>query len=554
MSHKPSPILGALIGGLLIVPLIVITALANQLAGLPFFPFDMIDWLARTLPGTLIINTIQVMVSIIRGLGLGPTDEVAKIAEQIMGGATLIALGVLAGGVFFAVKNALSNERARGVAGILLGVVVAVPIALIVASNGSADLLTAGVWSVFAFGVWGISLNMIHERLAARQATVTTVPAAASSSAAVVDRRQFLIQLGAATATITVVGGGLSALLNTSASGGASSLPVPEATLDPELASSLPVSRGSFAAAPGTRPEITALADHYRIDIRATPLEIAEEGYTLPFTSQIGGVQRTVAELTLDEIRAYEAVEDYITMSCISNPVGGDLISTIKWTGVPMQDILAGMDIPEGATHLKIMAGDNFDETVALDTILNDRRVMLCYAWDDQPLNAKHGFPLRIHIPNLYGMKQPKWIVSMEFLDADEDGYWVRRGWDKEAIVRATSVIDTVALDHVTALDDGTQIVPIGGIAWAGDRSVERVQVRVDGGEWQEATVNAAISERTWQLWRYDWAFVEGYHQLEVRCIEPDRTPQLESDRGTFPSGATGLHSVTENFPAQPSV
>src|SRR5690606_5723777 len=111
-----------------------------------------------------------------------------------------------------------------------------------------------------------------------------------------------------------------------------------------------------------------------------------------------------------------------------------------------------------------------FDETIALDMIDADERILLTYAWDDQPLPVRNGFPLRIHIPDLYGMKQPKWITQIEFISGDQDGYWVRRGWDKVAQARATSVIDTVATDAIMTTDDGRRLIPIGGIAWAGAR------------------------------------------------------------------------------------
>ena len=208
-----------------------------------------------------------------------------------------------------------------------------------------------------------------------------------------------------------------------------------------------------------------------------------------------------------------------------------------------MQDILSSMDVPENATHLKITGGDDFDETVSLDMIASDPRILLAYEWDHQPLPARHGFPLRIHIPNHFGMKQPKWITRIEFIEGDEDGYWVRRGWDKDAVARATSVIDTVAVDAVYENEDGARVVPIGGIAWAGDRGISKVEVRIDSGEWTEAALRAPISDRTWQLWRYDWAFSEGSHTFEVRCYEGDGTPQIETPAPVRPGGATGIHS-----------
>ena len=136
-----------------------------------------------------------------------------------------------------------------------------------------------------------------------------------------------------------------------------------------------------------------------------------------------------------------------------------------------MQDFLALVKPKPEATHIKISGADGFYEYLALDVIKNDQTVMLAYSFEDQPLPQRNGFPLRVHVPDRYGMKQPKWIIEMEFVSAWEPGYWVERGWSQEARVRATSVLDTVATSS-TYTKDGKQYVPIGGIAWAGTRGI----------------------------------------------------------------------------------
>jgi hypothetical protein len=215
-----------------------------------------------------------------------------------------------------------------------------------------------------------------------------------------------------------------------------------------------------------------------------------------------------------------------------------------------MKHILADVKPKAGAAYMKITAADGFDETLSLDAANSDDRIMLAYAWDDQPLKTRHGFPLRIHIPDHYGMKQPKWITTIEFIDHDEDGFWVRRGWDKEARVRATSVIDTVASSAMIAdpANADQKLVPIGGIAWAGARGVSKVEVQVDGGDWAQAQLRQPLSERTWTIWRYDWPFESGAHTFAVRTYEGDGTPQLESVAGVQPSGATGIFSTSETL------
>jgi DMSO/TMAO reductase YedYZ molybdopterin-dependent catalytic subunit len=170
---------------------------------------------------------------------------------------------------------------------------------------------------------------------------------------------------------------------------------------------------------------------------------------------------------------------------------------------------------------------------------------MLAYLWDGKPLELKHGYPLRIYIPDRYGMKQPKWIVGIDVIADWEPGYWVKRGWDREAIVRSTSVIDTVAVDDVFE-ENGQQLIPIGGIAYAGARGISKVEVRIDGGDWQEADLRSPLSDLTWVIWRYDWPFAEGAHLFEVRCTDGDGVPQIVEVDDSHPSGATGIHSFRE--------
>jgi hypothetical protein len=294
--------------------------------------------------------------------------------------------------------------------------------------------------------------------------------------------------------------------------------------------------------APGTRAEYTPVEDHYRIDITTIPPTLDEATWKLRFS----GLVENQLELSLDDIRNnYESMDQIVTLACISNPVAGDLIGTTRWTGVSLQRILADVGLRENATHLKITAADGFDEVVAIDLINADERVMLAFAWDDEPLTVPHGFPLRIYIPNHYGMKQPKWIENIEAIGAWEEGYWVRRGWDMNALMRATAVIDTIAVDDL--VEDGNNVyVPVGGIAHAGDRGIARVEVRVDDGEWREAQLKTPLSETAWVIWRYDWPFEEGEHRFTVRCFEGNGTPQIDTVANVRPSGATGLHSQRE--------
>jgi DMSO/TMAO reductase YedYZ molybdopterin-dependent catalytic subunit len=310
------------------------------------------------------------------------------------------------------------------------------------------------------------------------------------------------------------------------------------ATLD---GTQLPNADAAVMPAPGTRPELTPLEDHYKVFLEAEPTFIEEADWILPVT----GLIASPIMLTLDDIRNnYERQSQYVTLNCISGRVGTALIGTAKWSGVSAQEFLADLGLAEEAEYLYITSGDGFYESVALDLINNDPRIMFCYDWNDEPLPKDHGFPLRIWLPDRYGMKQPKWITGIEVTDEYREGYWVERNWSELAQVKTTSVVDTVALDAVHE-ENGQQLVPVGGIAYAGDRQISKVEVRVDGGEWQEAQLREPLSETTWVLWRYEWPFTAGEHTFEVRCAEGDGTPQIEEQRKNRPDGATGIDSLT---------
>ncbi len=546
---KPGFGIGLLVGLILTFPLITLFYVGYQLAALPFTPFTPLDWTARNLPGPIITFGVDTMVDTIRALGLSLSDT-AKLAEQAMSVGMTFVVGGVVSGLFFFVLRRIKTDQNSMVLGTIVGGGVGVLMFLLQSTlpdTTGGDPLLAGVWAIGLFALWGLAMGYAQMRL-----TVPAAPVdAAGATVTGIDRRRFMVQMGGAAAVVTVAGAGVGAMLSPSLPDNRAGLP--ESTPSPDQMAALPNANDPVVPAPGTRPELTPLEDHYRIDINTLPPSVAAETYTLPFTTIIGSdtaAKSTLKAYTLDEIVGnFDAIDAYITMSCISNRIGGELIGTTQWTGVPMQAVLADVGVPEGATHLKMYAADGFDETVALDLIDSDPRVMLCYAWEGQPLTTEHGFPLRIHIPNHYGMKQPKWITEFEFLAQDDDGYWVRRGWDKQALVKTTSVIDTVAVDSPIVNGDQT-LIPVGGIAWSGDRGISKVEVQVDGGEWAEAQLRAPVSDRTWTIWRYDWPFAEGTHTFTVRATEGDGTQQIEATAGVRPSGATGFDELRQSVEA----
>ena len=536
--QKPSLKLGTVLGLITSLPLIAVAYLGNALVGLPFLPFALFDWLARVLPGPLITFGIDSMVSTLRALGLS-VSETAKLAEQLMA----LAIVVVAGAVFGFLVALLMRRWRRGAvrAGILAGV----PFFLLflTAELGlgiSGNFLLVILW-IFAltFG-WGATIGAGLQWMA---------KAAEGSDAPDMARRDALLKLAGTAAGVSLGAWGLGRLSASAGatiaegSGAGQPLPTamptsPGATRDAAAQSAeIPATpSGRIEMPPGTRSEITSNDDFYRIDINMVPPVIEEETWQL----EIDGLFQSPRNLTIADLMAYPAVTQPITIGCISNQVGGDLIGTSYWTGARLRDVLEDLQLQPEAGALFIESEDGFYETVIAEDMM-DERTLLVYGMNGETLPVEHGFPLRIYIPNRYGMKQPKWMLRMRAIEAWTPGYWVERGWSREARPHIVSVIDTIAVD---AGENGQ--VPVAGIAWAGDRGIAKVEVRVDDGPWEEAQLRTPpISNLTWVQWRYDWTQVAGRHTFTVRATDGKGELQTDEINDPHPDGATGYHSLS---------
>ena len=509
-----------------------------KLAGLPFVPFDSFDWLTRVLPGRVLGLGIGIMVDAIRALHLGPTSETAKTVEHAIAITGLFVMGIVGGAILFSILRTRRTVHPV-LLGLVLGIVAALPAMLIstqASETATVDPGLRGVWILVVFAAWGAILGRVGQQVIGIEAANSTVESATKPRIERIDRRHFLVRLGGSAAAITVLGALVGELAETRRKESAMMT-----ASEPRWSAihALPNAASAVQPAPGTRPEFTSLENHYRIDINAIPPKVDEQRWRLKIT----GLVEQPLSLTLEQLRGYEPMHQFVTLSCISNPVGGDLIGTTRWTGVSLQRLLPDLRLQPTATHLKIRSADEFFEVVALDAIKADERIMLTYAWDGVPLRREHGFPLRIYIPDVHGMKQPKWIESIEFTDHWEPGFWVVRGWNKVAQMHATSVIDTVAVDMTIIAGDNRKLVPIGGMAHAGDRGISKVEVQVDDGPWEQALIRTPLSQLTWAVWRYDWPFRPGKHKFSVRCYDGNGTLQIAAPNPPEPDGATGLSS-----------
>ena len=526
---------GAALGALTSLPVMGVSYLAERLLQVPFIPFDVFDWMARVLPGQVITTTIDLMVAVIRGLNLGPTASTAKLAEQ----GQAIGLFILTGAVLGAALGVFGRGSQNPVRlGLIAGAVLLIGIIPVELSVGfpQAGPGLSLVWLALLFGAWGVSLVWLNARARLAQE---------QEPEASISRRQFLYLVGGGTIVVTVGSVGLASLLESgeAEAPGTIALPTPDLADTTGPASSPPddVLARRIMPAPGTRDELTSNEDFYRIDINTRPPEVDGAGWTL----QVDGLVEQPLALTLDDLRTFPAVSQVITLECISNPVGGDLISTSRWTGARLKDVLDRAGMSPSATEAYVTAADSFYESITMSDI-TDPRTLLVYEMSGVPLSKEHGFPLRVYIPNRHGMKQPKWIERIELIDRHGPGYWVDRGWDAQAIVHTTSVVDAV---DTAAADAGSGTVPIGGIAYAGARGISKVEVQVDDGPWVEAVLRApALSPLSWVQWRYDWPYTSGRHSIQVRAYDGKGQLQVTERRPPSPSGATGIDSLIVNL------
>jgi DMSO/TMAO reductase YedYZ molybdopterin-dependent catalytic subunit len=254
----------------------------------------------------------------------------------------------------------------------------------------------------------------------------------------------------------------------------------------------------------------------------------------------ITGSVNTPVTLTYDQLRALPAVERYHTLECISNEVGGDLMSNAYFRGTRLADLLDYAGIRPGANELVFRAADDYSDRLHLSQAM-DPLSLIVYEINGAPLPQAHGYPARLLIPGLYGMKNGKWLTSLEVNTGDYMGYWETRGWTKEAKVKMTSRIDLPADGAVLA----SKSAWIAGVAFAANRGIGRVEVSTDAGAtWQPATLRRPLGALTWVLWQYQWQPTPGSHVLAVRAIDLQGNVQSSSQASTLPDGSSGYHAV----------
>jgi DMSO/TMAO reductase YedYZ molybdopterin-dependent catalytic subunit len=280
--------------------------------------------------------------------------------------------------------------------------------------------------------------------------------------------------------------------------------------------------------------------EFYRIDTALVVPQVSKASWKLT----IDGLVDRPMELTFDDLLERPQIERLITLSCVSNEVGGDLVGNALFQGVRLADILNEAGLQEGAEQVVSRSIDGWTCGSPTEVVMDGRDAMLAIAMNGEPLPAQHGYPVRIVVPGLYGyVSATKWVTDIRLTRWDDfDAYWIPRGWSKLGPVKTMARIDTPRSGSAKS-----GVVPIGGVAWAVHRGISAVQVRIDDGEWIDAEMGGVPSVDTWVQWVYGWdtAGLSGSHVVEVRAVDGEGVVQTEEPKAVAPDGAQGYHRIT---------
>ncbi|KIQ17030.1 oxidoreductase [Rhodococcus sp. MEB064] len=302
-----------------------------------------------------------------------------------------------------------------------------------------------------------------------------------------------------------------------------------------------PVPASADLRLPGLSPYVTSNTDFYRIDTALVVPRVNSGDWSL----RIHGMVDNEMTLTLADLEKRVSIERMVTLTCVSNPIGGDLIGNATWTGYSLKDILAEARPQSSADMVLSSSYDDFTAGTPLDVLMDGRDAMLAVAMNGEPLPIEHGYPARLVVPGLYGyVSATKWVTDLEVTKFSQArAYWTDRGWSERGPIKTACRIDTPAGSK--DVDAGT--VMIAGVAWAQHRGISRVEVRVDNGDWAEATLSDEYSRDTWRQWSYAWEATSGQHRIEARATDSTGEVQTDVRVDTVPDGASGYASMPAN-------
>ncbi len=285
---------------------------------------------------------------------------------------------------------------------------------------------------------------------------------------------------------------------------------------------------------------VTDNDEFYRIDTALSVPQLSHEGWQL----RIHGMVDNEKTYTFADLEQFELIEQMVTLACVSNPIGGNLVGNALWGGYRVADLLAAAGVSPDADMVLSTSSDGFTAGTPTEALTDGRNSLLAITMNGQPLPIEHGYPARLVVPGLYGyVSATKWVVDLELTRFDQaQGYWTPLGWSERGPIKTQSRIEVPR----SGQDVPKGPARFGGVAWAQQRGVRAVEVRIDEGPWQQATLGTAYSNDTWRLWSFDWQADEpGPHLVSVRATDNTGEVQTEEMADVIPDGATGWHTVS---------
>ncbi len=463
----------------------------------------IIDWA----PGPVVRIAIQVF----------GTNDKAALVELIM--VVVLIVGAAAG----------SAMRRRASIGPVVFALLGLAGVLAAIGEPNASLPLVAVTTLVAVGIGSLTLGGLVSFAGGSSAA----DAEEDPSPRLRSRREFFGVLGGVAIVAVGAGVGGRALLNQMAAYARALVRLPKPgrpAPPPPAGASLPVA--------GITPIVSANDTFYRIDTAIDTPMVDPTTWSLRIT---GMVQRSI-EISFAEFLAMPMVEDYVTLTCVSNLVGGNLAGNARWLGVPIKDLLNRAGVQPGATQIVGRSLDGFTVGIPTEAVLDGRVALVAVGMNGVPLPYEHGFPARLVVSGLYGyVSATKWLSELELTTFEAfDAFWVERGWAQQGPIKTQSRIDVP--QNGRSLHAG--MVPVAGVAWAQTRGISRVQVRVDDEPWHDAMLAEAIGINCWRQWVLHWDATPGSHTLAVRATDGNNITQTSMIQDPPPDGATGYHTI----------
>ncbi|GGD82444.1 molybdopterin-dependent oxidoreductase [Microbacterium murale] len=435
--------------------------------------------------------------------------------------ALLTAMALVAG---LAAAAAGLLELWRRPVGTAIFVALGIVGAVVATVRSDGDLL-AWLPSILAGAAGAIALRVLMKR---------ATPAAEAPKDGP-DRRQFLVWTGATAAlgAAALVFGNLARATVRTVEAARAAVRLPAATT---AAPAVPAA--AELGIEGLAPVITPNGEFYRIDTALVVPQVDAADWSL----RVHGMVDHEVVLTWDELLALPLQESDITLACVSNTVGGDLIGNARWLGYPVRELLARAGVSTDADMVLSTSIDGFTASTPLEALTDDRDSLLAVGMNGEPLPLAHGFPVRLVVPGLYGyVSATKWVTELEVTRFDRaSAYWTSRGWSERGPIKLQSRID-VPRDG-RDVEAGSSV--IAGMAWHQHVGVDGVEVRIDGGAWRRAELASAISDDTWVQWSLPWTAETGTHEIECRALSVDGETQTSTPAPPAPDGAQGWHRI----------